>query len=86
MHLGKFILFSLLGGIVWGSMWVLIGYAAGSSYAKVEKAVGSWSLVILGVIVVALGVFIVFRKRKERRENRALLAEHGMAVDDGTAK
>ena len=84
MHLGKFILFSVLGGIVWGSMWVLIGYAAGSSYAKIEKAAGSWSLVILGVIVVALGVFIVLRKRKEHRENRALLAEHGITVDDGT--
>ena len=81
MHLRKFILFSVLGGIVWGSMWVLIGYAAGSSYAKVEKEAGSWSLVLLGVIVVALAVFIVFRKRKERRENRALLAEHGITDD-----
>ena len=78
MHLGKFILFSLLGGIVWGSMWVLIGYAAGNSYAKVEKVAGSWSLVLLGVIVVALGVFIFFRKRKEHRENRALLAQQGL--------
>jgi LPXTG-motif cell wall-anchored protein len=81
MRLGKFIVFSLLGGIVWGSMWVLIGYAAGNSYAKVEKAAGSWSLVILGVVIVALGVFIAFRKRKEHRENRALLAEHGLGGD-----
>jgi membrane-associated protein len=81
MRLGKFIVFSVLGGIVWGTTWVLIGYAAGNSYAKVEKAAGSWSLVLLGVIVVALAVFIVFRKRKERRENRALLAEHGVTDD-----
>jgi membrane-associated protein len=81
MQFGKFVVFSVLGGVLWGSMWVLIGYAAGSSYAKVEKVAGSWSLVLLGVIVVALAVFIVFRKRKERRENRALLAEHGITDD-----
>jgi membrane-associated protein len=74
MRFFRFALFSVAGGIVWGAMWVLIGYAAGASYTKVESAVGDWSLVILGVVVVALGVFIFFRKRKERRENRALLA------------
>jgi membrane-associated protein len=73
MRLTKFILFSVAGGIVWGTMWVLIGFAAGDSYTSIEKAVGNWSLVILGVVVVALVVFIFFRKRKEKRENRELL-------------
>jgi membrane-associated protein len=86
MRLSKFIVFSLLGGFVWGTMWVLIGYAAGNSYAKVEKAAGSWSLVLLGVIVVALAVFLVIRKRKERARNRALLAEHGMGSDASAQK
>jgi membrane-associated protein len=73
MKLTRFILFSIAGGIVWGSMWVLIGFAAGDSYTSIEKAVGNWSLVILGVVVVAGGVFVFFRKRKEKRENRELL-------------
>ncbi len=75
MRFRKFVLFSFLGGTIWGSMWVSIGYAAGASYSTIEKAAGSWSLVILGVIVVAVAVFIVFRKRKEKRENKALLAQ-----------
>lgn len=75
MHFRKFVLFSFLGGTIWGTMWVLIGYAAGASYSKIEKAAGSWSLVVLGVVVVAAVVFIVFRKRKEKRENKALLAQ-----------
>ena len=75
MRFRTFVLFSVLGGTVWGTMWVLIGYAAGSSYSKIEKAAGSWSLVVLGVVVVAVAVFIVFRKRKEKRENKALLAQ-----------
>ena len=77
MRLTKFILFSVAGGVVWGTMWVLIGFAAGDSYTSIEKAVGNWSLVILGVVVVALGVFIFFRKRKEKRENRELLEREG---------
>jgi membrane-associated protein len=73
MEFSKFVIFSIAGGIVWGTMWVLIGYAAGDSYTSIEKAVGNWSLVILGVVVVALAVFIFFRKRKEKRENKALV-------------
>lgn len=75
MPFRKFVLFSILGGTVWGSMWVSIGYAAGASYSKIEKAVGSWSFVVLGVVIVAVAVLVVFRKRKERRENKALLAQ-----------
>ena len=75
MNFRKFVLFSFLGGTIWGSMWVLIGYAAGASYSKIEKTAGNWSLVVLGVVVVAVVVFIVFRKRKEKRENKALLAQ-----------
>jgi membrane-associated protein len=75
MHFRKFVLFSFLGGTIWGTMWVLIGYAAGASYSKIEKTAGNWSLVVLGVVVVAVVVFIVFRKRKEKRENKALLAQ-----------
>ncbi|MGO9341052.1 MAG: DedA family protein [Acidimicrobiales bacterium] len=75
MQFRKFVVFSVLGGTIWGSMWVSIGYAAGASYSTIEKAAGSWSLVILGVVLVAVAVFIVFRKRKEKRENKALLAQ-----------
>jgi len=66
MRFRSFLLFSAAGGIVWGAMWVLIGYAAGASYTKVESEAGSWSLVLLGVVVVAVAALLVIRKRKER--------------------
>jgi membrane-associated protein len=75
MRFRTFAIFSLLGGFIWGSMWVAIGYAAGNSYQKVVKAAGSWSLVLLGVVAVALVIFFIFRKRKEHRENAVLLGE-----------
>ncbi len=75
MQFRKFVLFSVLGGTLWGTMWVSIGYVAGASYSSIEKSVGSWSLVILGVVLVAVAVFVVLHKRKEKRENKALLAQ-----------
>jgi LPXTG-motif cell wall-anchored protein len=75
MRVRTFAIFSLLGGFIWGSMWVTIGYAAGNSYAKVEKEAGDWSFVLLGVVAVLLVVYFIFRKRKEHRDNKALLVE-----------
>lgn len=75
MRLRTFAVFSLAGGAVWGTMWVLIGYAAGNSYTKIESAVGKWSLVIVGVVVVALAVLFVFRARKEHQKKKALLEQ-----------
>jgi membrane-associated protein len=76
MRFRVFVIFSIAGGIVWGTMWVLIGYAAGSSYTKVESAAGKWSYVLLGVVAAGLIVFFVFKKRKEHREKKAF-AEGG---------
>jgi membrane-associated protein len=74
MQFPRFVVFSVAGAVVWGTMWVLIGFAAGDSYNTIEHAAGSWSLLILGVVVVALGVYLFCHKRKERRENKELLS------------
>jgi membrane protein DedA with SNARE-associated domain len=69
MHYPKFLLFNAAGGIAWGTVVVLVGYAAGASYAKIEKTVGRGSaLAVAGIVVVAL---VVWRIRKHRAEARA---------------
>lgn len=50
----RFLLFNVVGGIAWGTTFVLLGYAAGSSWRRVEKIAGQASLVLLVVIVVGL--------------------------------
>jgi len=69
-----FLFFNALGGIVWGTTFVMIGYAAGASYQTVARKVGMYSLIVVGVVVVAVVVRIVFRRRHERRERQALMA------------
>jgi membrane protein DedA with SNARE-associated domain len=53
-----------LGGVVWGATTVLLGYAAGASYAQVEKSFGrDVALAVVGLIVIAVLVRLVRRRR-----------------------
>jgi membrane protein DedA with SNARE-associated domain len=68
MHYPKFLAFNAAGGLVWGSVVVLLGYAAGASYATIEKTVGRGGA--LAVLAVALVALVVWRVRKHRAEER----------------
>lgn len=65
MRYRRFLLFNALGGIAWGAVVVSIGYAAGASYAQVEKKLGTGSAVAIAAIVVV--ALVVWRVRKHRR-------------------
>jgi membrane protein DedA with SNARE-associated domain len=68
MHYPKFLLFNAAGGLLWGTVVVLVGYAAGASYATVEKTVGRGSA--LAVLAIALVALLVWRIRRHRRERQ----------------
>ena len=61
----RFLFWNALGGLVWGVLFVLIGFAAGASYHRVEKLVGRGIAVALAVLVVS--ALVVWRIRSERR-------------------
>jgi membrane protein DedA with SNARE-associated domain len=65
----KFLAWNAAGGLTWGATVVLLGYAAGASYAQVEKSFGrDAALVVLAIVVIAA---VVWRIRKHRAERRA---------------
>jgi membrane-associated protein len=65
----KFLAWNAIGGLTWGATVVLLGYAAGASYAQVEKAFGrDAAFVVLAIVIVAV---VVWRVRKRRVERRA---------------
>jgi membrane-associated protein len=67
MPYARFLVWNALGGIVWGAAVVLIGYAAGASYARVEKSVGrDAGYVVAGLLLLALVVTLVRRRRAHR--------------------
>ena len=65
----KFLAWNAAGGITWGATVVLLGYAAGASYARVEKTFGrDAAVVVLAIVIVAI---VTWRIRKHRAERRA---------------
>jgi membrane protein DedA with SNARE-associated domain len=61
-----FLPFNAVGGALWGTAVVLIGYLAGASYEKVEKSFGTGAAIVVAVIVV-VGV-VVWQIRRRRAE------------------
>ena len=49
----KFLAWNAIGGLVWGTVFVLVGYAAGASYHQVEKQVGRGLAVGVALVVIA---------------------------------
>jgi membrane protein DedA with SNARE-associated domain len=54
-----------VGGMVWGTLYVLLGYFVGQ---RVEKATGYASDVLLGLIVVVIVVMVIRHRRKAKEE------------------
>lgn len=60
----KFFAWNAAGGITWGATVVLLGYAAGASYARVEKTLGRHAAaVVLALVVLAVVVWRIRRGR-----------------------
>jgi membrane-associated protein len=71
MKYGTFLAYNAAGGLAWGAVVVLLGYAAGASYARVEKTFGPVAALV--VLVIVVGAAVAWRIRK-----------HRAAVDDRT--
>jgi membrane-associated protein len=64
----RFLAFNAAGGLAWGAAVVLLGYAVGASYARVEKFIGrDAALAFLAVVVVSVVVRQVRHRRRARR-------------------
>lgn len=61
----SFLLFNALGGIVWSTSFVLLGYFLGASWQVAEKWIGRTTALIGGLAVIAL--FFLWRRRSKER-------------------
>ena len=66
MRVRTFLLWDVLGGLLWGVAFTLVGYLAGSSYRAVASRLGAGAAVVAAVIVV-LGI-VVWRVRRRRHD------------------
>jgi membrane-associated protein len=73
-----FLFWNVLGGIAWGVGYTLLGYVVGRSFQRILTQIGLWSVAVVGVLVVGVVVFEVWRRRRDRRR-----IEGDLAVLDG---
>ena len=59
-----FLLYSVLGGILWSTVTVLLGYLAGASWLYAEQWLGGMEIVVLATIIVAAWLFWAWHRRR----------------------
>ncbi len=78
----RFLAFNAAGGIVWGVAVVLLGFAAGDSYHRVETLLGRSAAIVAALAVAAGLVLWHFRRRRRSRE---AVAESSSASQDAAS-
>jgi membrane-associated protein len=66
-----FTLYNVLGGLIWGVGYVVLGYAAGSAYAAIEREVGAGLAIAVGVLVVAAVAVWLYRRHRSAARARS---------------
>src|SRR6266581_7967477 len=70
---GRFLLFNALGGIVWATIYGLGGYFLGENIHRLVGPVGTVTIVLAVIIIIASVVFVWRNERQlEERAERAL--------------
>jgi membrane protein DedA with SNARE-associated domain len=59
-----FLFYNVVGGLIWGVGYCLLGYAAGSAYAAVEARVGTGLAIAVAAVVVAVAVVWAVRRHR----------------------
>jgi len=60
----RFAIWNFTGGIIWGGLFVTLGFIAGNSYEELAHAVGRGAAVVVGAVVVV--ILAVWQIRKHR--------------------
>ncbi|MFD0204457.1 MULTISPECIES: DedA family protein [Saccharothrix] len=70
MPLPGFLLLTAAGSLIWNSALILAGYVLGANYHLVEQYMGIVSKVVIGLVVLAVGWFVVSRLTRKKDHAR----------------
>jgi membrane protein DedA with SNARE-associated domain/membrane-associated phospholipid phosphatase len=76
MHYPTFFAFNALGGSLWGTAFVLLGYFAGAAWERVAGYASTAGLILLALVVLGLVLARILRN----------VREHGAPLDDVLAR
>jgi len=77
MRWRTFVFYNVLGGAVWATAVVLVGYLAGGSLGLVERWLGRATVVLAALVAVAVGFYLAYRWVAN---NRGRIVEYGDAA------
>jgi undecaprenyl-diphosphatase len=77
MRWRTFVFYNVLGGAVWATVVVLVGYLAGGSLGLMERWLGRATLVFGALVAVTVGFYLAYRWVAN---NQGRLVEYGVAV------
>jgi membrane protein DedA with SNARE-associated domain len=64
MNLAVFLLYTALGTGLWAALLACLGYLLGENYTKVDQYLGSIAYAVLGLVVIALTIRVVKRRKQ----------------------
>ncbi|WP_367131684.1 DedA family protein [Saccharothrix sp. HUAS TT1] len=68
MPLPGFLLLTAAGSLIWNTALILAGYVLGENYHLVDQYLGVVTKVVIGLVVLALGWFVVSRLKQRNKE------------------
>lgn len=67
LHYGRFLAWNAIGGLLWATAFVILGYLAGSQYQRLEHYANLIGLALL--VAIAVFLFIRYRRNKRARQS-----------------
>jgi membrane protein DedA with SNARE-associated domain len=67
MPVWQFLSLTALGSLIWNTGFVMAGYLLGANWHVVDEYAGIVQKVVIGIVVLAIVVFVVVRVREHRR-------------------
>jgi membrane protein DedA with SNARE-associated domain len=81
----KFLVFNMIGAALWVGCWVSVGYFAGQHITTIYDYITQYSLYAVGVVAVAIVVWIGLRLRRRHRARQAESKEAAQETASGDA-
>jgi membrane-associated protein len=77
MRLRTFVIWDVAGGVVWATLYTLLGYALGTAYEHALRTVGRWTYLAVAVVAAVFVAHLLWRAHRRRQSAANHAKEEG---------
>lgn len=70
MPMGKFIIYTICGSMIWNTVLICLGYRLGSNWEYVLTILDKYQMLVIVILVIILGYVIIKFYRKKRKSKK----------------